>query len=203
MVNINNDFNLSDKNYFSETHKKKQIVIGNTSSTNMNHIDLWSKKMNGAFKGTSAYTIGLDGKIYNHYNPKYYSNFLKIKDYDKSIISIVLENEGWLVKDFDDKTLINWSGDIYSKDDSSTINIKWRGKLRWAPYSEEQLNSLVELCKYLADQFDIPLISSHFNTKIDDVHEKEGIYYKSNYSKNYLDVSPAFNFGEFKEKIEK
>ena len=34
------------------------------------------------------------------------------------------------------------------------------------------------------------------------IEEKEGIYYRSNYNINYMDVSPAFNFNEFKTKIE-
>ena len=200
-VDINGDYKLGNLNYYQEIYKKKQIIIGNTLTTAMNHYDLWIKKINGKFKGTYHYTIGLDGTIYNHIDPKYSSIPLNLKDYDNFIISIALENEGWLSKDFSKNELINWSGDIYKRKEEP-IDVKWRGKLHWAPYSKKQTDSLISLCKKLAKDFDIPLKTVNHNTKIDNIGEKKGIYYRSNYTINYLDVSPAFDFGVFKDKIE-
>jgi len=201
-VDINNDYKLSSLNYNKKIFEKKQIIIGNTLSTGMNHYDLWTKKINGKFKGGYHYTIGLDGVIYNHFDPKFFSTPLNLKKYDNFIISIALENEGWLSKDFKTNQLINWSGDIYKREDTP-VDIKWRGKLHWAPYTEKQTDSLINLCKKLAKDFNIPLQTVTHNTKIDNISEKRGIYYRSNYTINYLDVSPAFNFREFKNKIEK
>jgi hypothetical protein len=200
-VDINTDYKLTNLNYYEEIYEKKQIIIGSTLSVGMNHYDLWGKKINGKFKGIYHYTIGLNGIIYNHFDPKFYSTPLNLKDYDNFIISIALENEGWLAKDFNKNELITWSGDIYKRNDTP-IEIKWRGKLRWAPYSEKQMDSLIKLCIKLAKDFNIPLKTVNHNTKIDNISKKRGIYYRSNYTINYLDVSPAFNFETFKNKIE-
>lgn len=195
------NYKLKKSNYFQKVTTKNQIVIGNSLACGMAHYDLWLKKINGNFKGTYSHTITLDGKIYQHFNPKYFSTPLNIKNYDKNIISIVLENEGSLYKNAKDNKLITWDGTIYNRD-SEIVNIKWRNRSKWAPYSEKQMDSLVNLCKKLALDFNIPLDVSVHNTKIDNVGEKKGIYFRSNYSLNYMDVSPAFDFEVFKNKIE-
>jgi len=200
VVIYNNYF--SEDNYHLEVYKKNKIVIGNTLTSKMSHIDLWKNKLNGAFKGIAPYVISTDGKIHQHYNPKYYSEIIKMGDADKEIIPILLENEGWLTKDYQKNELLTWCGNIYNKEDGPIANIKWRGKMRWAPYTQEQMDSLVELTEYLIVNFKINCYVSEHNTKILDIEEKEGIYYRSNYNINYSDVSPAFNFKEFKTKIE-
>jgi hypothetical protein len=199
-VEINKELILDSNNYYTNIHKKTQIVIGNTLSLDMCHFDLWKSKMNGNFKGTAPYTVTLDGKVYEHYDPKYYSESIKINDYDECVIPIVLENEGWLMKDFRNSKYLTWCGDIYNREDP--VEVKWRSNMRWAPYSEKQLNSLIELCDNLINKFKIKRFVSEHNTKISNISELEGIYYRSNFSSNYLDVSPAFNFKKFKTKIE-
>jgi hypothetical protein len=198
---VNNTKQLSYDNFYNELYPKNKIIIGNTASKDMEHTKLWQNKMNGKFKGTAAYTIGLDGTIYEHYNPKYYSDFVNMGNSDKNIIPILIENEGWLNKNYNSNELITWSGDIY-KGDTDICEIKWRGKTRWAPYQDIQIDSLALLCEELINIFNIERHVSYHNTKIDDIEEKEGIYYRSNYNTNYLDVSPAFKFKEFKNKIE-
>lgn len=201
-MEIDKTLRLSDKQYYSEEHKKTQIVLGNTLGTNLSHFDLWTNKINGKFKGTAPYTIGIDGTIYEHYDPKYYSDFLSNSESNKNIIPIVIENLGWLNKDYTTNKFYTWCGDEYPTDDPF-IDIKWRGKLRWVPYNLKQLNSTTKLCNDLIDRFGIDRFVSSHNTKIPNISEKLGIYYKSNYSINYLDVSPAFKFKNFKTKIEK
>jgi len=201
-VDINNEFKLSDTSFFQGKYKKSQIVIGNSLSVGMNHYHNWNKKINGKFKGTSPYTIGLDGTIYEHFNPIFYSAFIKNQEFDKKIISIVLENEGWVNKDFNKKTFITWNGDIYNRKEP-LVERKWRGKIRWAPYSDMQMESLALLCDNLTDKFNIPKIVSSDNIKIDDITQKKGVYFRSNHSSNFLDVSPAFNFEYLKNIVEK
>jgi hypothetical protein len=200
-VETNNELKLDPSNYCKGIHKKKQIVIGNTMSTDMTHFDLWKRKMSGNFKGTSPYTIALDGTIYQHYDPKYSSMLVNIDNYDQAIIPILLENEGWVMKDFKNNIHLNWCGDIYNRDEP-IVKIKWRNKLKWAPYSDNQLESLIVLTNNLIEKFEISRFVSEHNVKISDIDKLEGIYYRSNYSPNYLDVSPAFNFEKFKKTIE-
>jgi len=199
-VEIIKELKLDSKNYNTRIHKKNQIVLSNSLSLGMGHFDLWKNKLNGNFKGTAPYTVMLDGTIYEHYNPKYYSETINIGNNDKHIIPIVLENEGWLKKDFRNSQHLTWCGDIYNRD--KPVEIKWRGNTRWATYSEEQLESLSELCNKLINKFKIKRFVSEHNIKILNISELEGIYYRSNYTTSYSDVSPAFNFKELKNKIE-
>lgn len=201
-MDINKDYILGENSFFDKKFKKKQIIIGNTFNTNMDHFDVWKQKISGKYKKTATYTVTLDGKICEHFDPAYYSNFLNCGEFDKKIISIVLENEGWLIKDFELDNFVNWSGDVYNRSDALHKQ-SWRGKNNWAPYSDKQINSLVSLCNYLIDNFDIERYVSPDNIKIKYFTKKNGIYYRSNYSKNMLDVSPAFNIDYFKSKIEK
>lgn len=200
-MDINKEYKSKETSYFKKKYKKQQIVIGNSLNVGLEHFQIWNRKINGKYKGTSPYTIGLDGVIYEHYDPTYYSSFLKDDVLDKRIISIILENEGWLNKDFNKKTFIMWNGNIYNRNEA-LFERKWRGKLHWAPYSDKQMESLVLLCNHLTDKFNIPKQVSSDNIKITDYRLKKGVYFRSNYSKNYLDVSPAFNFNYLKENVE-
>ena len=157
---ISNQFNES--NYHKKIYKKTKIVIGNTLTSKMSHIDLWKHKLNGTFKGIPPFVT---------------------KNYKK--------NE-----------LLTWCGNIYNKEDGPVPEVKWRGKMRWPEYTQNQMDSLFKLTEDLIDEFNIDRYVSEHNTKIMNISEKRGIYYRSNYNINYLDVSPVFNFKEFKQKIE-
>jgi len=135
-----------------------------------------------------------------HYDPKHHSEFIGVDEIDRHIIPVVLENEGWLVKDSTSGEYLNWIGDIYNEEDG-IVETRWRNHEYWSPYTDEQLESLVKLCKYLCERFDIPLEALAHNTQAD-VEYYGGVVYKSNYSKYYTDVSPAFNTTEFKNKLE-
>ena len=41
------------------------------------------------------------------------------------------------------------------------------------------------------------------NTKVDSISDYNGIVFRSNYEKSYTDLSPAFDFEEFKNLINK
>jgi len=201
-VDINKiDYKLPNTSFHKIKSEKDKIVIGNTYDVGMNHYDVWLKKINSKYKKTANYTIKLDGTIYEHFDPEYYSEFLDDKNINPTIISIILENEGWLTKDFTRNKYVNWCGEIYNRFDEVFYR-KWRNKLYWAPYSINQINSLINLTNYLITKFDIIKYVSPDNIKLDDFDKKKGIYYRSNYSKNMLDVSPAFNFDYLKEQIE-
>ena len=195
------NFKLSDENYIAIETPKKRIVIGNTFSINMNHYIGWTKRLNGKFKRTANYTIELDGNIHEHFSPKYYSNFMNDNKLDENTISIILENEGWLTKDlFNENKYINYIGHIYNKDE--VVEKRWRNFKYWAPYTDEQMQSLVKLVKQLCEEFKIPLNVVSHNTGFKDANKYEGVLYRSNFEKYYTDISPTFNFEWFKNKIE-
>ena len=200
---INKDtYKLGLTNYIHEETIKNKILIGNTFTTNMNHYVGWVTRYNGKYKKTANYTIKLDGTIYEHFNPKYYSNFTDDIYFDKTIISIVLENEGWLIKDLNDENkYINNVGNIYNRVDDVIIR-KWRSNKYWAPYSEKQLESTIKLINKLCIEFDIPLEVISHNTKINKVNNYKGVLYRSNLNNYFTDVNPSWDFTNFKDKLE-
>ena len=194
-------YTLPDKNYINVETIKKQIVIGHTSSNKMRHYDKWTNRLNGNYKKTAAFTIDTNGKIYNHFDPIYFSEILGKMELDKKSIVILLENEGWLHKDAEKNEFINWVGYIYNKPEE-VIERRWRNYSYWAPYSDEQFLSAVKLVNQLCEEFYIPKFAIPHNTKIEDLDNFNGILYKSNIEKHYTDLSPAWNCEKFKYKLE-
>lgn len=191
---------LSEDNYYQTNYNKKQIVIGNTFSVDMKHYVGWKNRLCGKYKRTAAFTIDINGKVYQHYNPIHSSKFLD-HDMDKYSIPIVIENEGWLLYDSKNHQYITCKGNIYNRSDE-VIERRWRNFTYWAPYNKKQLESLVNLTKYLCDRFNIPLRTIGNNVSNDFASDYKGILFKGNYGRHFTDVSPAWNFTEFKNKLE-
>jgi len=191
---------LSDDNYIKNVFEKKQIVVGHTFTNDMSHIIGWENRYNGSYKKTAAFTIDLDGKIYQHFDPKYYSNFLNIQTIDENVISIALVNEGWLIRDLKEDEYTDFLNNSFDRE--IPIKKKWRNHTYWAKYSDEQINALIELCEYLSNEYNIKLKTIGHNTRVDGVYDFEGVVFRSNFIKEYTDISPAFDFVEFKNKLE-
>jgi hypothetical protein len=177
---------------------KHQIVIGHSFNTGMSHFKSWTKRMNGKYKKTTPFTIALDGTVYKHFDPKYHSAFFN-NSIDKFIIPITLENEGWLTAQ--GEYFVNWIGDKYERPEE-VCEALWRDKFFWAPYSDKQLDSLAKLVKELCDEFNIPKTVIDDNTHKKRIVEFNGICYKSNYSKDFKDLSPAWDYLSFKDRVE-
>lgn len=194
-------YNLSEVNFFNEQTIKKRIVICHTSSDNMQHIIKWKNRMNGRYKKTAAFTVTREGLIYQHFDPIYFSELFGNIEEDKKNIIILLENDGWLIKDDKKNQFINWSGYIYNKVDVP-YEKKWRGYQHWAPYSEIQFESTIFLVEKICNEFYIKKNIISDNTKIDNVEDFSGVLYRSNFEKHYTDLSPAWDFYKFKEIME-
>ncbi len=201
MVLDSETYILTEDNYNKIENKKTQIVIGHTFSKDMSFFNGWKNRMNGKFKKTSPFTIDITGIIYNHYSPKYYSDFIGFDSYDLKSIPILLVNEGWLVKDVINNQYIDWIGNIYNREDK-VVERRWRSHTYWAPYTERQIKSLVKLINYLCDEFDIEKKVVEHNTQVYDIDKFEGVVFKSNYNKNTTDLSPAWNYNIFKQVVE-
>ncbi len=113
----------------------------------------------------------------------------------------MLENNGSLIKDSENNQFIDWVGHIYNKPEE-VVEKRWRNYQYWAPYTDEQVDSTVELVKRLCKEFYIPKFAIPHNTKLSQVDDFEGVLYKSNLEKYYTDLSPAWNCEAFKEKLE-
>ena len=193
---------LDDNKFTKKITPKTRIVIGNTFLTKMKHYIGWNNRHNGKYNKCAMFTIRLDGIIFQHFSPKYFSNFMDNYNINKSTITIVLENEGWLTRDLNYKNkFVNYVYDIYNRDEL-VFEKKWRNYEYWAPYTIKQEESLSGLINKLCDDFNIPKMVIEHNTSFDDATEFNGVLYRSNFGKYYTDVSPAWNFGSFKKMVE-
>lgn len=196
MVNIKKfgKFSGIDKN-----KNKKQIILCNSFRPSVQYLNSLKFRKNGNFDRVPNYFITKDGKVLNLLNDYTFSNFFNNRDIDKNAIIISLENLGWLNKKPLSDKYVNWIGDIYSEE---VLHKKWRDKLIWAKYTEEQMESLIELCKKLTKKFSINNSFIGHNTKVEGVKIFNGIVTRSNYDINFTDLSPAFDFERFKKEIE-
>ncbi len=202
MIKFNEKYPLNNTNHYNIICSKSQIVLCNSMSSKMDHMNRWLNRMEGFNKRTTPFSIDTNGVIYKHYEPMYYSDVVNIESIDKHLIGITLVNEGYLTKIGDKNVMVNWIGDIYKRK-SKVFYKEWRDKSYWAPYTTKQLNSLYRLCEYLCEEFDIPMEFIGHNTILSAPENYQGIMFRSNFSKYYFDVSPAFDFKYFYNKIYK
>tara|TARA_B100001287_G_scaffold275813_1_gene284547 strand:- start:5993 stop:6604 length:612 start_codon:yes stop_codon:yes gene_type:complete len=195
-------YELTENNYYSKEFEKKQIVIGNTFNEKFYHFNGWLTRLDGQYTNTANYTITRKGEVYEHFNPTYYSDFVNEKRVDKKIISIVLENQGWLKKDLLSDKYFDWVGNTYKRR-VKVYEKRWRGQQYWDPYTPKQLKSTIDLVNHLCDTFKIDRKCVGHNTYTKEVGDFNGITYRSNYYKDNTDVNPSWNFRKFKERIEK
>jgi N-acetyl-anhydromuramyl-L-alanine amidase AmpD len=195
-------YRLSETNFHPKEFTKHQIILGNSLNVKDNLYYGWKNRLCGNYTHTSTFTIDRKGNIYQNFNPKYYSDFINKKGVDKKIISITLENQGWLLKDLLKDKYIDWVGNIYKRK-AKVIEKRWRGKQYWDPYTASQIKSTTQLIDYLCEEYDIPNNCVGHNTFIEGIELFEGITYRSNYYKDNTDLSPAWDFKKFKKKIEK
>lgn len=200
MVIDNKTYSLSQDNYIPVECIKTQIILGQTFNHDMKHVVGWKNRINGKTKKTASFTIDSNGKIYNHFDSKYLSNFFNNLEMDRKSIVILIENDGWL-RNNDKNEFITWVGDIYKNTDE-VVEKKWRGHKFWAPYNKKQFDSTLKLVQMLCDEYFIPKTVPNHNTKMD-LLGYQGVLYKSNIDKHYTDLNPSWDFSEFKNKLEK
>jgi N-acetyl-anhydromuramyl-L-alanine amidase AmpD len=195
------EYKLTEDNYFKKEFQKRVIILGNSFSMNMKHYIGWKLRNNGQHKNTAPYTIDIHGEIFEHFNPKYYSKFLNFETIDKVAIPIIIENEGYLVKDGENYK--DFIGRKYFREVSDIEEKKWRTHTYWAPYTKEQLESAISLVNELRTKFDIGGVVMGHNTKDDDIYNINGVTYRSNYNSCFTDINPTWDFKEFKERLDK
>lgn len=203
MIIDSTTYKLSENNFIVEGTSKNRIIIGSTYCIGMKHYNGWVHRYNGKYKKTAMFTVALNGKIYEHFSPNYYSEYMMDKKLNEDSITILLENEGWLIKDLlTENQYINYIGNIYNREDS-VVEKSWRNQKFWAPFTSKQIKSTIELTKKLCENFQIPIEAISHNTNFDEAYDFNGILYKSNFKKYYTDISPAWDCELFKNKLEK
>jgi len=165
----------------------------------MLHYAEWLYRLNGKNKKTATFTINKEGKIYQHYEPKFYSSFINNQQ-DKASISIILENIGWLRKDGISNKYVDWLGNEYRKNDEDVLHKRWRNYNYWDSYTEKQFESLEFLVTKLCQEYEISKNFIGHNVYDENVDLYKGIVFRSNYYQETTDVSPAFDM-EILKKI--
>lgn len=185
-------YKLPNTNYYKDVYDKTQIVVGHSYRPNMLHYAGWIYRLNGKNKKTSTYTISKEGKIYQHFDPIYYSDFINNQQ-DKASISITLENIGWFRKDAMIDRYVDWLGYNYKRQPNEVLTKRWRNHTYWDKYTEQQMESLKELVKFLCEEHKIPKNFIGHNVYDENVDLYKGITFRSNYYQESTDVSPAFD----------
>lgn len=190
---------LTNNNYYDLCYEKNQIVIGHSSFSDMRHLLSWKNRYNGKNKQTATFSIDIEGNIFQHYDARYYSDFIGDKHEDQKSITILLDNVGWLFKN-DNYEFITWYGDIYTKTEDIK-QIKWKNNEFWVNYTDSQFDSLVFLTNKLINEFKIDRNVAYHNTCITTDLDRPKILYRSNINKNFNDLNPTWDYIKFKNKL--
>lgn len=189
---------ISENNRYKTEIAKTQIVLGTSLRKNSNHIVRLQHKEYGKTKKWNTFTISRTGVIYEHYDPRYHTDFLGLKEVDKKSISIVLENMGCLFMTPDGK-YINWLNEVC--DAEQVIEKPWLGYNNWEKISDEQIVSTIELCRMLCEEYGIPKAMIEFHHYHKDTSKFRGIVFRSNYIEDSSDINPLFDIGRFNEML--
>ena len=191
---------VEEGNRYVSATEKSQIIISLSLRKSDFHIKRLKHKEYGNTKKWNTFSITRDGKIFEHFDPKYYSDYCGIKQVDKKSISIVLENMGALTKN-NRNEYINWINEICLN--NNVIEKRWLGQKYWEVFSEKQIKSMVYLCKKLCKQFNIPTKIIDFPQYHKDTVKYKGIVLKSNYFEDCNSINPLFDLRYFNELLNK
>lgn len=183
---------VTTKNHYQTKNKKSQIILGGSLRKDSNHIIHLQYKDFGQTKKWPTFSITREGKIYQHYDPTYYSDYMGVKDIDKKSISIVLENMGMLFYDANKEQFVNWINERCP--DNLVYEKVWKNCRYWEKYTDEQYESLALLCEFLFKEYGIEKDALGFNVHDPDSIGYHGILTRSNYDSDYTDLNPSFDF---------
>ena len=193
----NIEYAISENNRYKVNSVKTQIIVATSLRKKNYHITRLQHKELGNTKKWNTFTINREGKIFQHYDDIYHTDFLDIKVGDKQSISIVLENMGCLFKV--DDNYINWLNE--ECESNRVAEKKWLGYNYWEIFNDEQIKSLAELCNMLCEKHNIVKEVIGFQHYHKDIHKFKGIAFRCNYVEDSGDINPLFNFTKFTKLI--
>jgi len=179
--------------------KKKQIILCHTSREVGEYLVSLKFRYNSKFDRIPNYIVTRDGNILQLLSDHSYTNYFTDEVINRNSVIVSLENLGWLEKKPLSNYYINWKGSIYNE---KVFEKKWRDFFFWQPYTPIQIEMVAELCKQFSEDLNINKRCVGHNTRFIGVSNYEGIVSKSNYDSSFTDLSPSFNFEEFKKHLE-
>lgn len=186
------------KNISGKQKKKKQIILTHTSRDIEEYLSMVKNRKNGGFDRAPHFIISKNGKIIQLMSTDSYGSQFSEPNVNRNSIIISLENLGWLEKAPLKNYYTNWIGNIYN---GIPYEKKWRDYFFWDPYTTQQVQSCSELCKKLVEEHKIEKKCVSHNTEIKGIEKFGGIVSKSNFSRKFTDLSPAFDFNKFTNYI--
>jgi hypothetical protein len=187
-------YGIKEFNHYKTQNVKNQIILATSLRKGSFHITRLKHKEFGKTKRWNTFTITREGLVFQHYNPKFHSDFLGIKEADKQAISIVLENMGSLFETPAGKH-INWLNE--ECDEERVITKNWFGYSYWETFTDEQIQSTADLCVELCEEFNIPKVCIDFHHFHKDTVKFRGIVFRSNYIQDSSDINPLFDIEKF------
>ena len=191
-------YKIKQVNRYKTKSPKTQIVIGVSLRKDSRHITRLQHKDYGNTKKWNTYTISRDGTVYQHYDDKFHTDFLGIKEGDKRSISILLENMGAVFQIASGRH-INWLNEIC--DEENVIEREWLGYEFWESFPDVQKESLILLCKELCEKHNIPKKFMEFNHYHKETHKFRGIVFRGNYIEDSSDMNPLLEIPELEEML--
>jgi len=150
-----------------------------------------------------------DGKIYETYNPDYWSYHLGVKGtkgkLDKHSIGIEICVWGRLDKKGD--KFYNAYGGHVSEDEVYTLENKWRGNQYYHAYSDKQIESLEKLLLWIVKEYKIPIQDIDFGIDWAEYNEDvvkngiPGIWTHTTVRKDKQDTYPDHRIFEMLNRI--
>lgn len=191
-------YEVKEINRYKNQTVKTQILLATSLRKDGYHITRLLHKEFGKTKRWNTYTISRDGTVYQHYNNKFHSDFLGIKEGDKQSISIVLENMGCLFQAPNGK-YINWLNEVCPEE--RVVLKNWLGYSYWEKFGDEQITNTIQLCKELCEEHNIPKICIEFHQYHKEIIKFRGIVFRSNYIVDSSDINPLFDIPKFNEML--
>ena len=199
MMHIDKEtYKISEENRYKTTSVKTQIVVGISLRKDNNHIIRLQHKDYGKTKKWNTFTISRDGTVYQHYDDKYHTDFLGVKEGDKKSISIVLENMGCLFESASEKHM-NWLNEYCDED--RVVEKEWLGYDYWEKFSDKQIESLILLSRELCEKHNIPKIFIEFHNYHKETHKFRGIVFRGNYIEDSSDMNPLLDIPQLNEML--
>jgi N-acetyl-anhydromuramyl-L-alanine amidase AmpD len=196
-------YKISDKNFHTEEVPKSMIIIGSTNRKSNYYLIRQQKKENTLSSDWNTYTISREGNIYEHYNPMYYSDFIGDVTIDMKSVSILLENMGPLYYNDNTEHFYNDLNERFEGGENDVFKKEWRGYKYYEPYTKEQYDAIVYLCRVLCLELNISDDSYGHNAYEDFSHIFKGIITRSNLDMNSSDPNPSFDFKKFYKDLKK
>lgn len=191
-------YKIKADNRYKTKSAKTQIVIATSLRKDSHHITRLQHKDYGKSKKWNTYTIGRDGKVYQHYDEKYHTDFLGLKEGDKCSISIVLENMGALFQT-ETQEHINWLNEVCKEED--VVEKEWIGYEFWERFPDAQMESLIALCGEMCEKHNIPKKFIEFSHHHKETHKFRGIVFRGNYIEDSSDMTPLLDIPEMTKTL--